>query len=144
MRAQYHIEAFYGVTKVTHRVTKVLLFFIVYIMFDAFNVDAIKGIYDKLVAMGIEMFFDSFEEAVDHAYTMLMNSGCGLRGKITPQRLINNCFDRKTLSFYRKNMKMCFGDVAAVNTVADDDLMTVYMYIAVIVGRTAFHNAKSL
>lgn len=111
-------------------------------MFDAFNVDAIKGIYDKLVAMGIEMFFDSFEEAVDHAYTMLMNSGCGLRGKITPQRLINNCFDRKTLSFYRKNMKMCFGDVAGA--VADDDLMTVYMYIAIIVARTAFHNAKSL
>lgn len=121
---------------------KVLLFFIVYIMFDAFNVDAIKGIYDKLAAMGIEMFFDSFEEAVDHAYTMLMNSGCGLRGKITPQRLINNCFDRKTLSFYRKNMKMCFGDITG--DAADDDLMTVYMYIAIIVARTAFHNAKSL
>ena len=113
-------------------------------MFDAFNVDAIKGIYDKLAAMGIEMFFDSFEEAVDHAYTMLMNSGCGLRGKITPQRLINNCFDRKTLSFYRKNMKMCFDDVTAAVNVADDDLMTVYMYIAIIVARTAFHNAKSL
>ena len=108
-------------------------------MFDAFNVDAIKGIYDKLVAMGIEMFFDSFEKAVDHAYTMLMNSGCGLRGKITPQRLINNCFDRKTLSFYKKNMELCFGV-----DVADDDLMTVYMYIAIIVARTALHNAKSL
>lgn len=116
-------------------------------MFDAFNVDAIKGIYDKLVAMGIEMFFDSFEEAVDHAYTMLMNSGCGLRGKITPRRLINNCFDRKTLSFYKKNMKLCFGvDVAtnAAGVSGDDDLMTVYMYIAIIVARTAFHNTKSL
>ena len=115
-------------------------------MFDAFDVDAIRGIYEQLAGMGFEMFFNSFEEAVDHAYTMLMNSGCGLRGKITPQRLINNCFDRKTLSFYRQNMKMCFGvDVADDNAISDAvGLMTVYMYIAIIVGRTVFHNAKSL
>lgn len=108
-------------------------------MFDAFYVDSLRGIFADLVGKGINMFFDSFEAAVDHAYNLLMDSGKWMRGNITPKRIISKFFDKKTLKFWAKHMSICFG----TNIEKIDDV-TVYFYIVVIVARSSFFSAKNL
>ena len=108
-------------------------------MFDAFNVDAIRNIFVDLVGKNVDMFFDSFEAAVDHAYNLLMDSGKWMRGNITPKRIISKFFDKKTLKFWAKHMSICFGsDIEKIDDV------TVYFYIAVIVARSTFFSMKKL
>lgn len=108
-------------------------------MFNAFNVDAIRGIFANLVGKGINMFFDSFETAVDHAYNLLMDSGKWLRGNVTPKRIIYKFFDKRTLKFWTKHMSICFDvDIEKIDDV------TVYFYIIVIVARSTFFSMKNL
>lgn len=108
-------------------------------MFDAFNVDSLHRIFADLVGKNVDMFFDSFEAAVDHAYNLLMDSGKWMRGNVTPKRVISKFFDKKTLRFWAKHMSICFGvDIEKIDDV------TIYFYIVVIVARSTFFSMKNL